>query len=132
MIPEKNRYNLGITSSPEVWNDVTNLALRISSLVPALVERTPPQPPPPRIVSGPAQDELGYPSISLLLKRHCGDAYVITVNGTIQDVTAEFDLGVGASEALALWEDGRRVPISAGRLVDKFAPLAVHVYKIHN
>jgi len=132
VIPEKNRYNLGITSSPEVWNDVTNLALRIRSLIPALVERTPPQPSPPRIVSGPAQDELGYPSISLLLKRQGGDAYVIAVNGTIQEVVAEFDLGVGASEALALWEDGRHVPISAGRLVDKFAPLAVHVYKIRN
>ena len=132
IIPEKGKFNYGVTSTQEAWTNITNLAQRISALAPALLERTPPQPPPAKIVSGPAKDRLGNPSISLLLKRHGGDVYVIAVNGTVQDVAAEFDLGVCAAEAQVLWEGDRRVPIRDGLLGDAFAPLAVHIYRISN
>ena len=88
-----------------------------------------PQPPPAKILKGPAADALGYPSISLLVKRHAGFAYVITVNGTLEDITAELDLGMPGPEAEVLWEN-RRVPLAGGRLKDAFAPYAVHVYRI--
>lgn len=128
--PERKRFNYGITSFPEVWSNVTNLAYRISRLAPVLTERTPLQPPPPKILSGPEKDALDHPSVSVLLKKHGDDVYVIAVNGTLQDVTADFDLGVDATVANVLWENDRRVPIKGGRLVDSFAPLAVHVYRI--
>jgi hypothetical protein len=65
----------------------------------------------------------------LLVKRHEGYAYVITVNGTLEDISVEVDLGVPAAEAEVLWEN-RRVPLSSGRLKDNFAPYAVHVYRL--
>ena len=127
--PEKGKDNHGITDTPEIWCNMTNLATRIRSLSPALLERTPPQPPPAKILKGPVADALGYPSISLLVKRHEGCAYVITVNGTPDEITAEVDLGIAAAEADVLWEN-RRVPLSGGRLRDGFAPYAVHVYRL--
>ena len=127
--PEKGKDNHGITDTPEIWSNMTNLATRIRSLAPALLERTPPQPPPAKILKGPAADAFGYPSISLLVKRHAGCAYVITVNGTLEEITAELYLGMSAAEAEVLWEN-RRVPLAGGRLQDAFAPYAVHVYRM--
>ena len=127
--PKKGKDNHGITDTPEIWSNMTNLATRIRSLAPMLVERTPPQPPPAKVLTGPATDALGHPSISVLVKRHEGFAYVIAVNGTLEEISAELDLGVAATEAEALWE-GRRIPLLAGRLKDVFVPYAVHVYRV--
>ena len=54
---------------------------------------------------------------------------MITVNGTLEEITAELDLGVSAAEAEVLWEN-RRIPLAGGRLKDVFAPYAVHVYRM--
>ena len=127
--PERNRTNRGVTASPEIWANFTNLTSRIALLAPALVEPTPAdQPPPARIIKGPKADALQNPSISLLLKRHRGAAYLLAVNSSCEKVIAEIaPPGVGVS-AEVLWE-GRRAVLAEGVLIETFAPLAVHVYR---
>ena len=127
--PAHNRDNHGATDSPETWSNMTNLAWRIRELVPALLAPKPPQPPPARILSGPASDPLGNESISVLMKRHDEFYYVIAVNGTVSEISAELDLGILADRAEVMWE-GRSVPLEGGKLRETFAPLAVHVFRI--
>jgi hypothetical protein len=126
--PVKKQDNRGAASSPETWCNMANLVWRLRELAPVLTARTPPQPKPARILSGPEADVLGQESISMLAKRHRGSTYLIAVNGTASEIEAEFDLGVRGSRAKVLWE-GRTVPVSKGRITDRFGPLAVHVYK---
>ncbi len=129
--PAKKRDNHGASSTPETWCNMTNLVARLRALSPVLVTRTPPQPAPAKILSGPEKDVLGNGSISMLMKRYRGETYLIAVNGTLADVQAEFDLGVRPEKADVLWEN-RTVPVSGGKIADCFAPLAVHVYKVED
>ena len=129
--PAKKRDNHGASATPETWCNMTNLVARLRELSPVLVTRTPPQPAPAKIVSGPEKDVLGNESISMLMKRYRGETYLIAVNGTLENVTAEFDLGVRPAKAEVLWEN-RTVSVSGGKIKDEFAPFAVHVYKIED
>ena len=126
--PVKKQDNRGAASSPETWCNMTNLVWRLRELAPVLTARTPPQQPPANILSGPVTDALEQESISMLMKRYSGATYLIAVNGTAKEVTAEFNLGICGRQAQVLWE-GRTVPVSKGRITDRFGPLAVHVYK---
>lgn len=127
--PEKKRFNYGVSATPETWCNITNLVGRLRELSPVLVTRTPPQPAPAKILSGPTADVLGNGSISMLMKRYRGETYLIAVNGTLKDVTVEFDLEVCAGKAQVLWEN-RTVDVRDGKITDAFAPFAVHVYKV--
>ncbi len=127
--PAKKKDNHGITSTPETWCNMTNLVRRLRELSPMLLTRTPPQPAPARILSGPAVDVLGNESISMLLKRYRGETYLIAVNGTLKDVTAEFDIGGYSDRAQVMWEN-REISVQNGKITDRFAPFAVHVYKV--
>lgn len=90
--PEKNVYNYGCTSSPEVWAMTTNVTRKVAALAPVLVEPTPPQPPVPEVLEGPKTDALGQPSVTMLLKRHQGWTYVIAVNSADAPVKAKLRL----------------------------------------
>lgn len=127
--PVKKQDNHGAASSPETWCNMTNLVWRLREIAPVLTARTPPQPPPAKVLSGPATDALEQESISMLMKRYSGATYLIAVNGTAKEVTAEFNLGTCGRQAQALWEN-RTLPVTGGKIVDSFAPLAVHVYKV--
>ena len=125
--PERTKFTYGVTTSRERWTNMTNLATRISSLAPVFVERTGAQPPEPAVEKGPKLDPLGNASVSCLLKRHAGKAYLFTVNSAPEPVEAAFRLEGVASDGEVLWED-RRVALRDGVLRDRFAPFAVHVY----
>ena len=131
--PEKKRFNYGVTATPETWRNITNLVARLKELSPVLVTRTPPQPAPAKIISGPEKDIYGNESISMLLKRYRGETYLIAVNGTLKEVAAQFNIDqkVRPSTAQVLWEN-RTLPVTGGKLTDTFAPFAVHVYKIED
>lgn len=129
--PVKKRDNHGASATPETWCNMTNLVARLRELSPVLVTRTPPQPAPAKILSGPEKDMLDNGSISMLMKRYRGETYLIAVNGTLAEVKAEFDLGVRPAKADVLWEN-RTVPVTGGKITDCFAPLAVHVYKVED
>ena len=120
--------NEGVTTTPERWRNICELATRLSDLSPVLVERTPSQPPVPEVVSGPKTDPLGGPSVTCLLKRHDGRSYLIAVNAAAEPVTAAMSAGEGAEAAEVLYE-GRACTIKDGRITDGFAPFAVHIYR---
>lgn len=123
--------NEGFNSTPERWKDMTFLAKFIGELVPALVEPECAQPGPAEIVSGPKTDPLGFGSVSMLLKRHGGESYLLTVNSSPEKVRARIRLeGVGGTAAVL--HEKRTVRIADGAFEDDFKPFAVHVYRFGN
>ncbi|MBP5639166.1 MAG: hypothetical protein J6X55_06790, partial [Victivallales bacterium] len=83
-----NRYNHGITSTPERWRIITTIAKELNSLIPVLVERKPADQPLVTVISGPAKDAMDFPSISCLMKRHDGETYILAVNSSVEEVKA--------------------------------------------
>lgn len=126
--PEKKKFNYGVTSSPEVWGNITTLATQINGLIPVLVERTPAEQPTVKILDGPANDICGNPSVSCLLKKHDGFVFLLTVNAAAESVRAEFSLP-DVSSGEVLFED-RGVTLTDGKLVDSFDAHGVHVYRL--
>ena len=128
--PAKKKFNYGVTSSPERWTNVCELATWLKELSPVLVERTSLQPAKPMVVSGPAKDDVGNDSISYLLKNHGDDVYLFAVNSAAEKVRATFRLNAsGKAEVL---RENRTVGISGGALADDFEPLAVHIYRFRD
>ena len=120
--------NEGVTSTPERWRNICDLAGRLAELSPVLEERTPPQPPAPTVVSGPKSDPLGGgPSVTCLLKRHGGLTYLFAVNATTEPVSAE--LPADGATTVEVLHENRNCAAKNGRLADSFAPFAVHVYR---
>ena len=119
--------NEGVTSTPERWLNICDLAKRLSALSPVLVERTPPQPPAPTVVSGPRVDPLGGPSVTCLLKRHAGWNYLFAVNAADEPVSAE--LSADGARTVGVFLESRSCAVDGGRFVDGFSPFAVHVYR---
>ncbi len=119
--------NEGVTSSPERWRNICELAGRLSELSPVLVSRTPPQPSAPKVISGPTTDFHGNPSVTCLLKREGGFSYLFAVNATCEPVAAE--LTVPDAQTVEVMYEHRTSPCSCGVLTDGFAPFAVHIYR---
>lgn len=124
---KKGRENKGVTSTPERWRNICEVATRLKELSPVLVERTPPDQPKVTVMSGAAHDPFGNPAVTCLLKRHGGTSTLIAVNAAPEPVKARFGVVVGG-DAKVLWED-RSVPFGANGLDDAFGPFAVHVYQ---
>ena len=120
--------NEGVTSTPERWRNICDLAERLSALAPVLVERTPEQPPVPVVVSGPKTDPLGGPSVTCLLKRYEEWNYLLAVNAATEPVTATL-VAEGAEEKVGVFCEKRACKASGGRITDDFAPFAVHIYR---
>lgn len=118
--------NHGVTDNPEVWKNICDLAGEISKLQDVLVERTGPQPAAPEILSGPAKDALGYPSISVLLKEHQGKKWLLAANSAKAEVRAR--LFIPEAKGAALVFENRRLATEGGSLCDSFGPYGVHVY----
>jgi len=127
--PEKNQYNYGVTSTPERWSNICTLATQLKTLAPVLTERTGKQPPKPTVLSGPKNDPLGYDSISFLLKRHDGAAYLFAVNSADAPVKARFAVK-GEHAVEALFEDRTFKTVDGEGLVDTFEPFGVHIYRL--
>ncbi len=117
-----------MTTTPERWRNICDLATRLSELSPVLVERTPPQPDAPTILAGPKSDPLGAPSVTCLLKRHADKGYLLAVNAAAEPVSAKLSVP-GATMAEVLYEN-RACDVEDGRITDDFAPFAVHIYRL--
>ena len=118
----------GVNSTPERWKDITEITKEFQYLSDVLTSRTPAeQPETPHVLSGPAQDHYGRPSVTCLLKKHKGKYYLLAVNATRKSVKAQFRLPV-AKEGKVLFEN-RSVAVKAGVLTDTFKPFDVHVYE---
>ena len=124
-VPE-GRGDAGIADDPLAWTVATNLSRRIASLAPVLLARGD-EKVGATVLSGPEKDAFGQPSVTALLKRHCGRACLLAVNATTQHVRVRF-AARPEGEAEVLWEN-RNVRISGQGLEDDFAPFGVHVYR---
>ena len=107
---------------------MTNLTTRISTLAPVFLERTPPQPRAPEVLSGAKTDPLDQPSVSLLVKRHSGATYIFAVNASPDPVRARLfaDVPDGAGSVMC---EKRSVRIAGGFFDDDFKGFGVHVYR---
>ena len=119
--------NEGVTSTPERWRNICDLATRLSELSSVLAERTPPQPAAPVALAGPKADPLGAPSVTCLLKRHEGKSYLLAVNAAAEPVSAK--LTVPGAERVEVLYENRACDVEDGCITDDFAPFAVHVYR---
>jgi hypothetical protein len=132
--PERKQYNYGVTSTPERWRNICDLAGRLKKLAPVLAERTHSCALKAEVVSGPKNDPLGYDSISTIVKKHDGAYYLIAVNSSDRKVAASIDLSsvcAGADKAEAIFED-HACNFGGGRLSCEFGPFAVGVWKIYS
>ncbi len=118
--------NHGVTAYPQQWQNISELAGELSQLEEVLVERTGPQPPAPDILTGPGNDALGYPSISVLLKEHAGKTYLLAANSARAEVAARFP--VAAGKAVSLPFEDRQLLADETGFEDVFGPYGVHVY----
>ncbi len=124
-----DKTNLGVTSSPERWNEICIVARELSSLSQAITSRSAKLQPNAKVIDGPQVDALMYPSINCLLKDNDGDKILMTANSANAAITAQISLK-GFRSATVLFEN-RTVSIDAdGNLNDDFAPFAVHVYQL--
>ena len=123
-----DQFNQGITSSEERWNTVSEVCNWVKELKPALVARKGRQ---PRvdIFDGPKKDIYGNQSVTCLLKRVGGKAYLMAVNATDKSVRVLFHIGDVGSRATVMREN-RELRCVEGLLIDDFAPFAVHVYEL--
>ena len=87
----------------------------------------PPQPAVPEILSGPQTDPLGQPSVTVLLKRHGGESYLLTVNATAEPVTAK--LAVPGAKKVEVLHENRTCTAEGDHITDTFLPFAVHIYR---
>ncbi len=126
---ERGRRYSGAFQSQETWATMTNLSLRIASLSPVLLERTPQQPAAPTILTGDKTDHYGRPSVSVLVKNHQDKAYVLAVNASPEKVRARVFASAPDGEGTVLWEN-RRLKISGGSFEDDFKGFGVHVYRL--
>lgn len=123
-----DQFNQGITSSEERWNMMSALCNWIKELKPVLTARKGRQPK-VDIFDGPMQDVYGNPSVSCLLKRVNGKAYLMAVNASSKPVRALFHMDEVGARATVVRE-AREVRCIEGLLMDDFAPFAVHVYEL--
>ena len=122
-------FNYGAVSTPERKSIMFELSRRIAELAPVLLERTPVEQPVPEVLNGVARDVYNRPSVTCLLKRHAGNAYLLAVNAVRTPVRVRIPISGVAPAGEVLWEGGRRVSFADGALEEDFGPQAVHVYR---
>lgn len=120
--------NHGATHDAKVWANLKRIAGELAQLQDVLVERDPGMKVSTRVTAGPERDALGYPSISVMVRRHAGATCLFAASSSAETVKARLTLPGLGREAEVLFE-GRTVAPRAGSLEDTFAPYAVHVYR---
>ena len=119
-----NEKNEGVASSPERWAEAARMAGELNAIMPDLLCRDAKRTPSVTVLAGPKADALGAPSVVMLLKASA-EPLLIAVNAANEPVRVRFGLACGAEE---VFENRRLEP--TGGLVDDFAPLGVHVYRL--
>jgi hypothetical protein len=124
---KKNRRDEGVTSSPERWRDISDLATFIKELSPVLLEEKGKQLP-AEVLSGSSVDPFGGTAVTALLKHHNGCVYVLAVNAAPEPVRTRFRIKDVDAEGEVLKEN-RKVSAKGGVFEDDFNAFGVHVYR---
>ena len=128
--PEQNMYNYGITSSPEVWAQITKITRELSQLQDILVERIVPAPA-FKLTDGPAKDALGNDSLTFCAKKHDGKTYLLAVNSTLSPLKGTFSLTSPAE--VSEWFSGKSVAPAGSKSFDvEFEPYGVKIFVIRS
>ena len=137
--PEKNMYNYGVTTSPERWQNISNLATQIQTLSPALLEPTDLAAQPKVVVErGPAANLYDEPAVVALYKRLNDVNYVIAVNSAFEPVDVRFvfpsPVNVDISAPELIFQDENddslaRPKFDAGTITDSIERFGVRVYR---
>lgn len=118
----------GAPWDPQKWAYLKRIAGELSSLSQVFTSAETPGAVTGKVTAGPAQGDLDYPSLNLRLYTWQGQRYLLAANSAYEPITAEIKAPGLKTGAEVLFEN-RRVNATAGKLVDEFAPLAVHVYR---
>ena len=124
---KKNRSDEGVTSSPERWRDISDLATFIKELSPMLLDGKGNQLS-AEVISGSPVDPFGGASVTALQKHHNGCVYVLAVNAAPEPVRARFRIKDVDAEGEVLKEN-RKVSAKGGVFEDDFNAFGVHVYR---
>lgn len=119
-----NEKNEGIVSSPERWAEAAAVVGELAALSGDLTSRDAARQPVPVVLSGATTDALCQHSVCALLKSG-PEPLLIAVNAANEPVRVRFGLACGAEEIFE-----RRAIAAGDGLVDDFAPLGVHVYRL--
>ncbi|MBP5300363.1 MAG: hypothetical protein J6Y80_03060, partial [Victivallales bacterium] len=117
----------GAASTPERWEMLRRVTRELSALSGVFLEEGS-LPFEATVTEGPETDPYGYPSISVLAKRHDGHLFLVCANSSKAEVEMEIPCP-GMSHA-RVWFEKREVALSDGALRDRFAPYGVHVYEL--
>lgn len=131
--PEKKKFNYGVTTTPERWENMSKVAMQIRNISHILLERTPKEQVVATILDGPKNDTLGNNSISCLLKTYGDEVWLLTVNSSTETIHAEFEIPVIygiSSGSVTVSDENRSVTIQNGRFTDEFKGFDVHVYRL--
>ncbi len=117
----------GATDTPESWENMRRVAGELSALQEVFLE---PEklPVEATVIEGPQTDKLGYPSVSVMARRHDGKLFLICANSANAEVVVTLPCP-GMTRATVHFED-RDITPADGVLTDRFAHFAVHVYEL--
>lgn len=105
--------------SESSWNRIKRIFKELGELTPVIAS-----------VEDAPKIQCSAPTIQILVKRHEGKTYIITVNSSKEPVDARFAIpGLKASEVEVMFED-RSIKASAETFEDKFEGFQRHVYVI--
>ncbi len=127
--PEKDppRIDYGITSSPKVWEEITEITKELSSLQEVLCARNV-EAPVFEVTAGPDKDMLGNTSLTVMAKRHDGKLYVVAVNSVLERISVTFELErlIGVKEYLT----GKDVAFTGKGFSEDFEPYGVRIFVV--
>ena len=127
--PEKDppRIDYGITSSPKVWGEITEIAKELSGLQEVLCARNV-EVPVFKVAAGPDKDVLGNASLTVMAKRHDRELYVFAVNSVLERISAtfEFEHLVGVKEHLT----GKDIAFTGKGFSEDFEPYGVRIFVV--
>jgi len=112
-----------ITAHPEEWAGLQGIVSEVNSVSAVIAE--------PMLGFVPVQPNVPY--VVATYRKHEGINYMIAISLWIHPVDITFDLSGFTDSpwcAVALFEDGRQVPLNGQTLTDHFEPNEVHVYQI--
>lgn len=109
--------HLGVGTDPERWEKQCKLASEFNALYDILTAEPIPQPSAPAIVQGPALYSNKRPPVYSLLKTNGKRTVLMTVNASVNDVTARFVLK-GFTKAKELFADGKTFAITENSTLD--------------
>lgn len=116
-------------SIPERWEELSSVASELNSLLDVLTAEAIPQPEPPVIVKGNAVDKSGRVPVYVLLKRSDKRTVLMTVNASIEDVTAKIALP-GITSAKELFPEKDFALTAPGVLEIPFTRHQVRVFEV--